>query len=86
MSKSTPVVLQSKAVVFQWEASDNPNDPEGVATFKCDGCSVKVALHDFATASRLSYLIQSAYQLGKNDALDRALPAIEKLLSKQRYD
>jgi hypothetical protein len=79
MSKSTPVV-------FQWEASDNPNDPEGVATFRCDGYSVSIVLDDFATASRLSYLIQSAYQLGKNDAIDKALHTIPNLPKEQRYD
>jgi hypothetical protein len=79
MSKQTPVF-------FQWEASDNPNDPEGVATFKCGGYSVSVVLDDFATASRLSYLMQSAYQLGRNDALDRALHAIPNLLKEQCYD
>lgn len=79
MSKSNPVV-------FQWEASDNPNDPEGVATFKCDGYSVSVAIHDFATASRLSYLIRSAYQLGRHDAIDKLSNAIPSFLNEQRYD
>lgn len=79
MSKSTPVV-------FQWEASDNPNDPEGVATFKCDGFSVSLVLDDFATASRLSHLIQIAYQMGKNDAIFKLSKAIPNFLNEQLYD
>jgi hypothetical protein len=79
MSKSNPIV-------FQWEASDNPNDPEGVATFKCGGISVSVALHDFATASRLSRLIQSAYQLGRHNAIDKVSNTIPAFLREQRYD
>ena len=54
---------------FQWEGTDNPNDPSGVATFKCDGISVSIGLNDFSEASRLSYLMRSAYQLGKNDII-----------------
>jgi hypothetical protein len=71
---------------FSWEGTDNPNDPEGVATLKCNGVSVSVALNDFATASKLSYLMHAAYQLGRNDAIDRALHAIPRLLNEQRYD
>ena len=78
MSKPIPVV-------FQWEASDNPNDPEGVATFECDAFSVSVVLHDFATALRLSYLIESAYQLGRHDAIDKMANTIPNFLNEQRY-
>ena len=79
MSKSTPTL-------FQWEASDNPNDPEGVATLKCNGVSVTVELNDFATAAKLSHLLATAYQLGRNDAIDRAIFATSQLLNEQRYD
>lgn len=71
---------------FLWEGTDNPNDPSGVATFKCDGMQVTVALSDFATASRLSYLIRSAYQKGRHDAIDRAKLTVPRLLDEQRYD
>ena len=79
MSKSTPIL-------FQWKASNNPNDPKGVATLKCNGVSVTVGLNDFATASKLSYLLDAAYQLGRNDAIDRAIFATSQLLNEQRYD
>jgi hypothetical protein len=71
---------------FSWEGTDNPNDPEGVATLKCNGVSVSVGLNDFATAAKLSHLMHAAYQLGRNDAIDRALHAIPRLLNEQRYD
>jgi len=79
MSKSTPIL-------FQWEASDNPNDPEGVATYKCNGVSVTVVLDDFAIASKLAHLVDTAYHLGRNDAIDRAIFSTSQLLNEQRYD
>ena len=71
---------------FSWKGTDNPNDLSGVATLKCNGVSASVALNDFVTASKLSYLMHAAYQLGRNDAIDRALHAIPRLLNEQRYD
>ena len=55
--------------IFQWEGTDNPNDPSGVATFKCDGRKVSAIFHDFVTASELSHLISAAYERGKHDAI-----------------
>lgn len=74
------------SICFVWEGTDNPNDPSGIAVFRCDGTEVRVALNDFATASRFSHLVYSAYELGKNDAIDRARSAISRLLDEQRYD
>lgn len=71
---------------FVWEGTDNPNDPSGVATFKCDGIQVTVTFNDFATASRLSYLIRSAYQKGSNDAIARAQLPLPRYFDEQRYD
>lgn len=56
---------------FSWRGTDNPNDPSGVATFKCNMLSVTVAMDDFATASKLSSMMHSSYQTGRNDAIDR---------------
>lgn len=72
--------------IFQWEGTDNPNDPSGVASFKCNGVKVSAIFHDFVTASKLSYLIGAAYECGKHDAINRAKLAIPKLLDEQRYD
>jgi hypothetical protein len=72
--------------IFQWEGTDNPNDPSGVATFKCDGIKISAIFHDFATASKLSCLIGAAYECGKHDAINKAKLAIPKLLDEQRYD
>jgi hypothetical protein len=72
--------------IFQWEGTDNPNDPSGVATFMCDGVKASAPFHDFATASKLSYLIGAAYECGKNDAINKAKLTISKLLDEQRYD
>lgn len=71
---------------FSWEGTDNPNDPSGLAVFRCDGIEVRVCLDDFTTASKLSYLLHSAYQLGRNDAITRASSTISRLLGEQRYD
>ena len=79
MSKSTPIL-------FSWEGTDNPNDPSGVAILKCNGVSVSVELNDFVTASKLSYLLHAAYQLGRSDAIDRVAHAIPRFLNEQRYD
>jgi hypothetical protein len=78
--------MTTDPITFAWEGTDNPNDPRGVARFECDGINVSFVLNDFATASRLSYLIKSAYQRGKSDAIDRALHTIPQLLNRQRYD
>jgi hypothetical protein len=75
-----------KSILFTWEGTDNPNDPEGVAGFQCNGIAVSVGLNDFATASKLAYLLHAAYELGKNDAIDKAAQTIPKLLNEQRYD
>jgi hypothetical protein len=71
---------------FQWEGTDNPNDPSGVATFKCGGRRVSAIFHDFVTASKLSGLIGAAYERGKHDAINKAKLTIPKLLDEQRYD
>jgi hypothetical protein len=73
-------------ITFFWEGTDNPSDPRGVARYRCDGIEVSICLNDFATASRLSYLIKCAYLRGRSDAIDRALHAIPQLLNGQRHD
>jgi hypothetical protein len=78
MTSSTPVL-------FTWEGTDNPNDPEGVATYKCNGVSTSIAFNTFEEASKLAYLIDRAYELGKNNALDRAIPSVQNLLNELRY-
>jgi hypothetical protein len=79
MSNPTPVS-------FSWEGTDNPNDPSGVAKFGCDGIVTRVALSDFATAGKLSYLLKTAYEKGRHDAIDRARSTISSLLKSQLYD
>jgi hypothetical protein len=78
--------MTSSPHTFQWEGTDNPNDPSGVATFKCDGVKVSAIFHDFVTASKLSYLIGAVYERGKHDAINKAKLTISKLLEEQRYD
>ena len=64
-------------ITFAWEGTDNPNDPHGVARFGCDGIEVSFVLNDFATASKLSHLLKSAYQRGRSDtALARPEPEV----------
>ena len=71
---------------FSWKGTDNPNDPSGVATFKCNTLSVAIVMDDFATAARLSSMMHSAYQAGRNDAIDKVATAIPQFLNEQRYD
>lgn len=73
-------------IQFSWEGTDNPNDPSGAATFKCNMLSVTIAMDDFVTASRLSSMMYSAYQTGRNDAIDKVAAAIPQFLNEQRYD
>ncbi len=73
-------------ITFSWEGTDNPNDPSGVAVFGRDRFIVRVGLNNFSDASRLFYLIKSAYEKGKHDAIDRAVSTIPTLLNNQRYE
>lgn len=76
----------STPIDFSWEGSENPDDPSGIATLRCNGVCATVRLNDFATASRLSYLLGAVYQLGWSNAIDRAILTTSKLLNEQRYD
>ncbi|ATW62753.1 hypothetical protein SCBWM1_gp69 [Synechococcus phage S-CBWM1] len=71
---------------FSWLASEDPKDPSGVATFTCNGMSVKIELDDFTTAARLSHLIRAAYDLGRSDSIDKMIRTIPRFLNEQRYD
>jgi hypothetical protein len=71
--------------IFQWEGTGNPNDPSGVATYKCGFIKVSAIFHDFATASKLSTLIGAAYECGKHDAINKAKLTISKFLDEQLY-
>jgi hypothetical protein len=73
-------------ITFSWEGTYNPNDPSGVAVFGGDGITVRVELNNFSEASRLFYLIKSAYEKGRHDAIDRAVSTIPTLLNNQRYE
>lgn len=79
MTRNTPIH-------FSWSASENLDDPSGIAVFKCNDLTVNTHLGDFTTASKLSNLLHAAYQLGINDAIDRAMKAVPDLLNKQRYE
>ena len=63
-------------VNFSWEGSDNPNDPSGVATFRCDGIKMSVALDEFTQGSKLATLLDLAYKKGWDDAINRAQRAV----------
>jgi len=63
-------------VNFSWEGTDNPNDPSGVATFRCDGIKMSVALDNFVQGSKLATLFDLAYKRGWEDAINQAKRAI----------
>ena len=71
---------------FSWKGTDNPNDPSGVATFKCNSSSVTIAMDNFATASSLCSVMHRAYYLGRWDAIDRVAAAIPHFFNEHRHD
>jgi hypothetical protein len=73
-------------IQFSWEGTDNPNDPSGAATFKCNRLSVTIAMDNFVTASKLFSMMYSAYQAGRNDAIDKVAAAIPHFFNEQRHD
>ena len=71
---------------FQWEGSDNPNDPSGVAHFIVVDQSVSFVMNNFSQAGRLRSLVEKACDLSKQQAIDRAISGISDLLKMHRYD
>jgi len=69
---------QHPPVNFSWEGSDNPNDPSGIATFRCDGIKMSVALDEFVQGSKLATLFDLAYKKGWEDAIGQAQRAVFK--------
>lgn len=65
-------------VNFSWEGSDNPSDPSGIATFRCDGIKMSVALDEFTQGSKLATLFDLAYKKGWEDAIGQAQRAVFK--------
>jgi hypothetical protein len=65
-------MISKSPVSFFWEGTDNPNDPSGVATFRCDGIKVSVVLDEFVQGSRLASLFDLAYKKGREDAIAQA--------------
>jgi hypothetical protein len=74
MTQQHPTI--KSPVSFSWEGSDNPNDPSGIATFRCDGIKMSVALDDFTQGSKLATLFDLTYKKGWKDAIDRAQRAV----------
>ena len=70
---------------FQWEGSDNPNDPSGVALFIVGDQSVSFVMNNFSQAGRLRSLVEKACDLSKQQAIDRAISCISNLLETHRY-
>jgi hypothetical protein len=71
---------------FEWEGTDNPNDPSGVARFVVGGESVSILMGDFRLANKLERLIRKACDRSKRRAAERAIVAITELLNKYSYD
>jgi len=68
MTQQHPTI--KSPVIFSWEGTDNPNDPSGVATFRCDGIKIPVALNEFVQGSQLAALFDLAYKKGREDAIE----------------
>lgn len=71
---------------FSWEGTDNPSNPSGVATFRCNSSSVTAVMDNFTTASRLASMMHRAYYLGRWDAIDEVEAAIPQFLNEHRHD
>ena len=80
MTQQHPTI--KSPVSFSWEGSDNPNDPSGIATFRCDGIKMSVALDEFAQGSKLATLLDLAYKKGWDDAINRAQKAVIESFAK----
>lgn len=71
-------MIGKNPVSFSWEGTDNPNDPSGEATFRCDGIKMSVALDEFVQGSRLATLFDLAYKKGRQDAITQAQNTVLK--------
>jgi hypothetical protein len=65
-------MISKSPVSFSWEGTDNPNDPSGVATFRCDGIKMSVELDEFVQGSNLATLFDLVYKKGREDAIAQA--------------
>lgn len=71
---------------FQWEGTDNPNDPSGVALLTVGSESVSIQFNNFSQAGKLHYLIEKACERSKRRAIERAVFGISNLLKEHLYD
>jgi hypothetical protein len=76
MTQQHPTI--KSPVNFSWEGSDNPNDPSGIATFRCDGIKMSVSLDEFTQGSKLATLFDLTYKKGWGDAIGQAQRAVLK--------
>lgn len=72
-------MISKSPVSFSWEGTDNPNDPSGVATFRCDGIKMSVALDEFVQCSKFATLFDLAYKKGREDAIVQAKHFFSKI-------
>lgn len=71
---------------FQWEGTDNPNDPSGVALFTVGSESVSIPFNNFSQAGKLRSLIEKACERSKRRTIERAVSGISNLLKEHLYD
>jgi hypothetical protein len=64
-------MINTSPVSFSWEGADNPNDPSGVATFRCDGIKISVVLTEFVQGSKLATLFDLVYKKGREDEIEQ---------------
>ena len=70
---------------FNWEGTDNPNDPSGVALFTVGSESVAIPMNNFQEARKLHGLIEKACNRSKEKAINRAVSGISELLKNHLY-
>lgn len=71
---------------FQWEGTDNPNDPSGVALLTVGSESVSIQFNNFSQAGKLQRLIKKACDRSKEQTIHKALFKISNSLKDYLYD
>ena len=73
-------------LTFSWRASEDPNDPSGVATFSVGCESVDIGMNNFAEAGKLNRLIEKASNREQQRFIDRAIISVTRSLNDYRHD
>ena len=77
--------MKDEPFSFQWESSENPSDPSGIARFKVDMESVAIPMNDFRLAVKLDRLIKKACERKRDMAIDCTIAEVSRALIRSKY-